>query len=197
MLINRRLGEGRGEGTITEQGADLSLRSNSLPPASPSSFSLTHANLNLIVDDAHFVGGDLETRVVAPGSILDRKPPGMPGARNGAALVDLARAKRGAHMRAEIVDGEILTMVDENCHQVLADLERTALPFSNGVNSGDGDIVRHARELVWGIQQLILNDTVCAACGNRCAWVLTPGETGPDIPKVASYIAQQDESSQN
>ncbi len=70
----------------------------------------------------------------------------MPGAGDFAFFVELAIAERGAHVGAEVVDGEIVAVAVEEGDQSVAEMKRSACAWGNGADLGDGDEIGHGFE---------------------------------------------------
>src|SRR5437588_3340358 len=79
-------------------------------------------NLDHAVFDANRVAADLEPRVVGPGTIGEAEPPGVPGAGDNAVL-DITAAQRGAHVRTDVVNGEVPTVIVKESDEFAADLD--------------------------------------------------------------------------
>ncbi len=62
-------------------------------------------DLDLISLDPDGIAADFESRVVGPGAVGKAKTPGVPGAGDDA-VGDEAAAETGAHVRANLVDGD-------------------------------------------------------------------------------------------
>ena len=104
---------------------------------------LSNADLNLVADDADVELVDCEPRVIGPFAIANAEAPGVPRASDVAFLIEVAAAERCAHVRAEIIDREIISVLLEYGHDPLADLERPAFAFRDVADSGDGgEIIR-------------------------------------------------------
>ncbi len=97
------------------------------------------ADLNFVACDADFERVDGQSRVVGPFAVADAESPGVPRARDNALLVQVARTQRCAHVGAQVVDCEVLTVFEKHRDEALADLERLALPFGNRAHLGYGD----------------------------------------------------------
>src|SRR5262249_35167958 len=99
--------------------------------------------LNLIPRDAHFERVGFDARIVAPRAVADPKAPSVPGARDDA-VFQRAVGQRRAHMRAEIVDGAILSAAQiEHRHQLLTHGEGGARALGDLADLGDSDELGH------------------------------------------------------
>ena len=118
--------------------------------------------MNVVADDADFEGIDAEPRIVGPLAVANAKPPRMPRADNNALVVEVARAERGAHMRAEIVDGKVFAALKKHGHQPFANLEGSPLTFRDRANFGDrhkifvGRLGHGGMQSEWRVTLLIL-----------------------------------------
>src|SRR5262245_3949915 len=92
-------------------------------------------HLNLIPNDAHFVAIDLNLRAIRPSAVADFEPPGVPWAGNDA-LVNLSRAKRGPHVRANVVNRKILAAGIEDRNQTFAHSHGGPLSLGNRSHIG-------------------------------------------------------------
>jgi len=72
-----------------------------------------HFNLDLVTHHAGFKTVDFDAFVVHPGAVGDAESPGVPRARDDAIETE-AGAERGAHVRADVVDGIVAAALVEN-----------------------------------------------------------------------------------
>ncbi len=88
--------------------------------------------------NANLEGVDTEPRVIGPVSVFDAKTPGVPRAADDSFFIEVAGAERRAHVRAEVIDGEVAAIVEKDGDEAFTDLERTALALGNVSFSGYG-----------------------------------------------------------
>ena len=81
------------------------------------------ADLDFVADDADFECVDAEPRIVGPFAVLDAKSPGVPRAGDDSFFVEIAGAERCAHVRAEVVDREVVAVLVKHGDQAFADLK--------------------------------------------------------------------------
>lgn len=115
-------------------------------PGAPESFVIfaqRHKHLNFVAFNAHLVGVDLQTRVVAPGAIAHVKSPGVPGASYLALFVELPSTQRSPHVRAKIVDRRVRFAAVKDSHQSVAHFKRRPLPCWDSAHFGDRHKFRH------------------------------------------------------
>jgi hypothetical protein len=105
------------------------------------------ADLDFVAFDADFEGIDFDLWVVAPFAVVNAEPPGVPGAGDDAGF-EVAAGERGAHVRAEVVDGgEFSVLVEDGDHAAVHGVG-LALAGGDVAQFGDGhkwdrDEVRH------------------------------------------------------
>ena len=102
-----------------------------------------HLELDFAVFDANGIATDLDARVVGPGAVGESKAPGVPGAGDDA-LLDIAAAERGAHVGANIVNGEILSLVVKDGDELAGDLNGSTLSLRQLVRPAHALELRHA-----------------------------------------------------
>src|SRR5262249_45987511 len=89
---------------------------------------LGNLDLDVVPFDADGVGADLDAWVVGPDAVGEAEAPGVPGAGDDAVL-DAAAAQGGAHVRADVVDGEMLAADAEEGDQLATNDDGLAVPF--------------------------------------------------------------------
>lgn len=60
-----------------------------------------------IADDVHGITADFHAGIVRPGAVRKAETPVMPGTGDNA-IIDVAAAQGSSHVRASVVDGEVL-----------------------------------------------------------------------------------------
>src|SRR5262249_14108942 len=100
----------------------LSLRERN-PPLAEREATLDF-NLNRVINHANGITTDLDTRIICPGAIVEPKAPGVPGTGHDPTIHE-ATAQRSAHVRAHIIDGEILSIFPKDGNQLLPDGDRS------------------------------------------------------------------------
>jgi hypothetical protein len=107
-------------------------------------------DLYLIPFDPYRIHGNLQfgSGVVEPGSFFDAEPPGMPGTGNGALFVHVACRERGSLMRAEVIDGSVISLIQEYGNHQSFHMECTAFPFRNVSDFGNRMICEHRNAFV-------------------------------------------------
>src|SRR5262249_14720061 len=85
---------------------------------------------------------DLDPRVVGPGAVRQAEAPGVPGAGDDAVL-DEAAGQRGAHVRADVVDGKQPAAVAKDRDQLVAHFHRPAFALGQLPGRADAVELRH------------------------------------------------------
>src|SRR3954468_4897946 len=104
----------------------VKVRGTRFPPLLGAGRGPGDLDLDLVADDADGVAADLDLGVVRSGTVGQAEAPGVPGAGDHAVL-DPAAAERGAHVRADVVDGVVALAGAEDGDQLAAHLDRLAL----------------------------------------------------------------------
>jgi hypothetical protein len=97
------------------------------------------ADLNLIARDANIEGVDRKPRIVGPFAVAHAESPGMPRASDDALVVEVACTQGCAHVRAQVVDRQVVALVQKDRHKPVANLKRTPLPFRYRADFGHRD----------------------------------------------------------
>src|SRR5207247_219572 len=87
-----------------------------------------HLDLNLVLDHAHGIAADFDSRVIRPDAVGQAKTPGVPRTRYDA-LFQITAAQGRAHVRTDVIDGKILSIYAEDGDQFVPDGNRLALAF--------------------------------------------------------------------
>jgi adenylate cyclase class 2 len=99
-------------------------------------------DLDFAIFDADRIAADLDARVVGPGAVGEAKAPGVPGAGDDAVL-DIAAAERGAHVRTNIVNGEILSVVVKDREEFARNLDGSTFSLGQIFRPAHGLELRH------------------------------------------------------
>ncbi len=94
----------------------------------------------------------------------------MPGAYNRAIFSQGARRQRRAHVRAEVIDGQIPSMLQKQGDQTVLNLKRLPFAFGDILHVGHGDKIRHDSLILITIERLEFHGnlvTICSVVVNR------------------------------
>jgi len=93
--------------------------------------------LDVVTHDPGLKGVDGQAGVIGPFAVLDAESPCMPRAGDDPLFIEITAAEGGAHVWAEVIDGEVAPVPMENGHKAVPYLERAAFAFGNVADLGD------------------------------------------------------------
>src|SRR5262249_49411129 len=99
-------------------------------------------NLNFVPLDPDWITADLDPRIIRPHAVGDAKAPGVPRAGHDA-FIQVAAAEGGTHVRAHVVDGKVLALIQKNRNELFGHFAGPAFAFGNVAPPPYRDEIRH------------------------------------------------------